>query len=54
MEELDFEQEGENGERCYRELKHLSFVTVPRINWDMTTKVIRVKMSDVKIAIQTF
>ncbi|CAB4030811.1 Hypothetical predicted protein, partial [Paramuricea clavata] len=38
VEELDFEQEGENGERCYRELKHLSFVTVPRINWDMTTK----------------
>ena len=38
VEELDFEQEGENGERCYRELKHLHFVSVPRINWDMTTK----------------
>ncbi len=41
MEELDFEREGENGERCCRELKHLHFVSVPRINWDMTTKVWR-------------
>lgn len=39
MEELDFELEGENSERCYRELKHLNFVAVPRINWDLTSKV---------------
>ncbi|XP_028410010.1 uncharacterized aarF domain-containing protein kinase 5-like [Dendronephthya gigantea] len=38
VEELDFELEGENGERCYRELKHLNFVAVPRINWDLTSK----------------
>ena len=39
LEELDFRLEGQNGERCYRELKHLGFVYVPRINWEMTTKV---------------
>lgn len=39
MEELDFEKEGENGERCRRELQHLDFLYVPQINWDITTKV---------------
>lgn len=38
LEELDFQLEGQNGERCYRELKHLGFVYVPKINWKMTTK----------------
>lgn len=38
VEELDFRHEGQNGERCYRELKHLSFVHVPKIKWEMTTK----------------
>lgn len=37
---MDFRHEGQNGERCYRELKHLSFVHVPKIKWEMTTKVL--------------
>ncbi|XP_048576838.1 uncharacterized aarF domain-containing protein kinase 5 isoform X2 [Nematostella vectensis] len=36
--ELDFELEGLNGERCYNELKHLGYVHVPKIHWGMTTK----------------
>jgi ABC1 atypical kinase-like domain len=37
--ELDFENEGRNGERCYRELKPLSYIHVPAIYWDKTSKV---------------
>ncbi|XP_078367254.1 putative aarF domain-containing protein kinase 5 isoform X1 [Oculina patagonica] len=37
-EELDFVHEGQNGERCADELKHLSYVYVPEIHWDLTTK----------------
>jgi len=37
-EELDFIHEGHNGERCADELKHLSYVYVPEIHWDLTTK----------------
>ncbi|KAJ7382323.1 putative aarF domain-containing protein kinase 5 [Desmophyllum pertusum] len=37
-EELDFVHEGHNGERCADELKHLSYVYVPEIHWDLTTK----------------
>ena len=37
--ELDFVNEGHNGERCAEELKHLSYVYVPKIHWDLTTKV---------------
>ena len=37
--ELDFVNEGRNGERCADELKHLSYVYVPEIHWDFTTKV---------------
>lgn len=36
--ELDFVHEGHNGERCADELKHLSYVYVPKIHWDLTTK----------------
>merc|ERR1712170_216044 len=36
--ELDFEHEGQNGERCYRELKHFNYIYVPKILWDKTTK----------------
>lgn len=36
--ELDFVNEGRNGERCADELKHLSYVYVPEIHWDFTTK----------------
>ena len=37
--ELDFVNEGHNGERCSEELKHLSYVYVPKIHWGLTTKV---------------
>ena len=38
--ELDFINEGQNGERCYRELKHFPFIYVPKILWNKTSKVI--------------
>ena len=37
--ELDFENEGLNGERCARDLKHLPYIHVPAIYWDKTSKV---------------
>uniref|UniRef100_UPI00358E662D uncharacterized aarF domain-containing protein kinase 5 isoform X2 n=1 Tax=Myxine glutinosa TaxID=7769 RepID=UPI00358E662D len=36
--ELDFEHEGRNAERCCVELKHLKFVVVPKVHWKKTTK----------------
>lgn len=36
--ELDFENEGSNGERCAKDLSHLNFVYVPKIHWNMTSK----------------
>ncbi|XP_069113609.1 uncharacterized aarF domain-containing protein kinase 5-like isoform X2 [Argopecten irradians] len=36
--ELDFINEGKNGERCYKDLHHLNYVYVPKIYWDMTSK----------------
>lgn len=37
--ELDFENEARNSERCAEELKHLSFVSVPKVFWEQTSKV---------------
>ncbi|XP_050396055.1 uncharacterized aarF domain-containing protein kinase 5 isoform X2 [Patella vulgata] len=37
-EELDFENEGKNGEMCGRDLKHLSYIYVPKVHWNKTTK----------------
>ena len=37
--ELDFEQEARNGEQCQEDLRHLSYVYVPQILWNMTSKV---------------
>lgn len=37
--ELDFENEAKNSERCAEELKHFSFVTVPKVFWEQTSKV---------------
>lgn len=37
--ELDFENEARNSERCAQELKHLSFVCVPKVFWEQTSKV---------------
>jgi len=37
--ELDFENEGRNGERCARELHSLSYIRVPVVFWQNTSKV---------------
>ncbi|XP_041663982.1 uncharacterized aarF domain-containing protein kinase 5 isoform X2 [Cheilinus undulatus] len=36
--ELDFENEARNSERCAKELKHFSFVVVPKVFWEQTSK----------------
>ncbi|KAM9050284.1 putative aarF domain-containing protein kinase 5 isoform 2-T2 [Megaptera novaeangliae] len=36
--ELDFENEGRNAERCARELQHFRYVVVPRVHWDVSSK----------------
>jgi predicted unusual protein kinase regulating ubiquinone biosynthesis (AarF/ABC1/UbiB family) len=38
--ELDFVNEGRNGERCAKELSSLPYVYVPDVFWDFTSKVI--------------
>lgn len=37
--ELDFENEARNSERCADELKHFTFVSVPKVFWQHTSKV---------------
>ena len=37
--ELDFENEGRNAERCARELQHFPHVVVPRVHWGTSSKV---------------
>uniref|UniRef100_A0A3Q2VXV0 AarF domain containing kinase 5 n=1 Tax=Haplochromis burtoni TaxID=8153 RepID=A0A3Q2VXV0_HAPBU len=37
--ELDFENEARNSERCAEELKHFKFVVVPKVFWEQTSKV---------------
>lgn len=36
--ELDFINEGNNAEKCARDLSKLPFVYVPKVNWKLTTK----------------
>lgn len=36
--ELDFENEGRNGERCRKDLAGLKFVHVPKVYWNKTSK----------------
>nr|XP_020479517.1 uncharacterized aarF domain-containing protein kinase 5 isoform X1 [Monopterus albus]XP_020479518.1 uncharacterized aarF domain-containing protein kinase 5 isoform X1 [Monopterus albus] len=36
--ELDFENEARNSERCAEELKHFTFVVVPKVFWEQTSK----------------
>ncbi|XP_059102899.1 uncharacterized aarF domain-containing protein kinase 5 isoform X2 [Peromyscus eremicus] len=36
--ELDFENEGRNAERCAQELKHFRYIVVPRVHWDKSSK----------------
>ncbi|XP_035961733.1 putative aarF domain-containing protein kinase 5 isoform X2 [Halichoerus grypus] len=37
--ELDFENEGRNAERCARELQHFRYIVVPRVHWDTSSKI---------------
>lgn len=43
--ELDFENEARNSERCAKELKHFKFVVVPKVFWEQTSKVSFVSVS---------
>ncbi|PWA15300.1 hypothetical protein CCH79_00008579, partial [Gambusia affinis] len=36
--ELDFENEARNSERCAEDLKHFHFVVVPKVFWEQTSK----------------
>eukprot|EP00057_Strongylocentrotus_purpuratus_P034339 XP_794831.3 PREDICTED: uncharacterized aarF domain-containing protein kinase 5 [Strongylocentrotus purpuratus] len=36
--ELDFENEGRNSETCAKQLKHLDYVYVPKVYWNLTNK----------------
>ncbi|XP_054446600.1 uncharacterized aarF domain-containing protein kinase 5 [Pteronotus mesoamericanus] len=36
--ELDFENEGRNAERCARDLQHFRYVVVPRVHWATSSK----------------
>nr|XP_054748584.1 uncharacterized aarF domain-containing protein kinase 5-like [Lytechinus pictus] len=36
--ELDFENEGRNSELCSKQLKHLDYVYVPKVYWNLTNK----------------
>ncbi|KAJ8403063.1 hypothetical protein AAFF_G00359790 [Aldrovandia affinis] len=36
--ELDFENEGRNSERCAQDLKHFNFIVVPKVYWEQTSK----------------
>ncbi|XP_016040659.2 uncharacterized aarF domain-containing protein kinase 5 isoform X2 [Erinaceus europaeus] len=36
--ELDFENEGRNAERCAQELQHFSYIMVPRVYWALSSK----------------
>lgn len=42
--ELDFVNEGKNGEKCAKDLQHLKFTYVPKVYWNFTTKVSRIKV----------
>lgn len=36
--ELDFENEGQNAERCAQDLQKLPYVLIPHVHWDYTSK----------------
>ncbi|KAF5903678.1 putative aarF domain-containing protein kinase 5 isoform X1, partial [Clarias magur] len=36
--ELDFENEGRNSERCAKELKHFKFIVIPKVFWELSSK----------------
>lgn len=42
--ELDFENEGKNGEQCAEDLKKYKYAYVPKIYWDLSSKVVLSKI----------
>lgn len=38
--ELDFENEGKNGEQCAKDLKKFEYAYIPKIYWDLSSKVV--------------
>ncbi|XP_072364085.1 uncharacterized aarF domain-containing protein kinase 5 [Scyliorhinus torazame] len=36
--ELDFENEGHNAERCAKDLSHFKFIVIPKVYWEQTSK----------------
>ncbi|XP_066235881.1 uncharacterized aarF domain-containing protein kinase 5 [Saccopteryx leptura] len=38
VQELDFENEGRNAERCAQDLQHFRYVVVPRVHWGTSSK----------------
>lgn len=40
FEYLDFLHEARNAERCREHFKHLDYVNVPKVHWNLTKKVI--------------
>ena len=36
---IDFLHEGRNAERCREHLKHLDYILIPKVHWDITKKV---------------
>lgn len=40
VKELDFENEGKNGERCARDLKKFEYAYVPKVYWDLSSQVV--------------
>ena len=38
--ELDFINEGRNSERCAKDLSKFSYIYVPKVLWDLSTKVL--------------
>lgn len=37
--ELDFKLEGQNSERCAKDLRHLEYVYVPKVTWELCSSV---------------
>lgn len=38
--ELDFVNEGLNSEKCAKDLKHLKYIYIPKVHWDLTSSVL--------------
>lgn len=38
--ELDFENEGKNGEQCAKDLEKFDYAYIPKVYWNLSSKVI--------------